>query len=82
MIFGVELDDAARNMSSARSSRTPSTTELLCGDGSFDLPGLVAVLRDLGFDGPWGVEILSASFRALPVAQALKLAAASTLAVL
>jgi hypothetical protein len=43
---------------------------------------LVAVLRDLGFDGPWGVEILSASHRALPVAQALKLAAASTLAVL
>ena len=43
---------------------------LLCGEGSFDLTGLVALLRDLGFDGPWGVEILSTSFRALPVAQA------------
>ena len=40
---------------------------LLCGEGSFDLRGLVAVLRDKGFDGPWGVEILSSSFRQLPV---------------
>ena len=55
---------------------------LLCGDGTFDLTGLVAVLRELGFDGPWGVEILSASFRVLPVGDALKLAADSTSAVL
>jgi hypothetical protein len=44
-------------------------------EGSFDLSGQ-------GFDGPWGVEILSKSFRALPVADALKLAAESTLTVL
>jgi sugar phosphate isomerase/epimerase len=81
MIFGVELDDAARNMVGTPFEDTLNH-RLLCGDGSFDLPGLVAVLRDLGFDGPWGVEILSASHRALPVTQALKLAAASTLAVL
>jgi hypothetical protein len=39
-------------------------------------------LRDLGFDGPWGVEILATGFRTLPVDQALKLAAESALAVL
>ena len=50
---------------------------LLCGEGSFDLRGLVALLRDKGFDGPWGVEILSSSFRRLPVTQAVKLAAES-----
>jgi sugar phosphate isomerase/epimerase len=55
---------------------------LHCGEGSFDLTGLVRTLRDLGFDGPWGVEILSTSYRALPVAQALKLAAESALTVL
>jgi sugar phosphate isomerase/epimerase len=81
MIFGVELDDAARNVVGTPFEDTLNH-RLLCGDGSFDLPGFVAVLCDLGFDGPWGVEILSASHRALPVAQALKLAAASTLAVL
>ena len=55
---------------------------LFCGDGVFDLTGLVQVLRDLGFDGPWGVEILSTSYRKLPVDEALKRAADSALAVL
>jgi sugar phosphate isomerase/epimerase len=81
MIFGVELDDAAAAVVGNFFEDTLNH-RLLCGDGSFDLPGMVAVLRDLGFDGPWGVEILSASHRALPVTQALKLAAASTLTVL
>jgi hypothetical protein len=39
-------------------------------------------LREIGFDGPWGIEILSSSFRKLPVRQALKLAAESTMSVL
>jgi len=55
---------------------------LLCGEGSFDLCGLVALLRDKGFDGPWGVEILSSSFRRLPVAQAVKQAVESARTVL
>jgi hypothetical protein len=33
-------------------------------------------------DGPWGVEILSTAYRALPVGDALKLAAESALTVL
>ena len=81
MIFGVELDDAAQD---AVGNLFEDTLDhrLLCGEGSFDLRGLVEVLRDKGFDGPWGVEILSSSFRQLPVGQALKLAAESTLSVL
>ena len=55
---------------------------LLCGQGSFDLNGLVKLLRDLEFDGPWEVEILSTSFRTLPVRDALQIAAKSALAVL
>ena len=55
---------------------------LLCGEGCFDLDGLVALLREKGFHGPWGVEILSASLRALPVPEAVKLAAKSALTVL
>jgi sugar phosphate isomerase/epimerase len=81
MIFGVELDDAAQDMVGTQFEDTVDH-RLLCDDGSFDLRGLVAVLRDKGFDGPWGVEILSSSFRRLPVAQAVKLAAESTLTVL
>ena len=43
---------------------------------------MIAVLRDKGFDGPWGVEILSTTFRQIPVDQAVKLAADSAQAVL
>ena len=55
---------------------------LLCGEGAFDLRGLIGVLRDNGFDGPWGVEILSTTFRKLPVREALKVAADTALALL
>lgn len=81
MVFGVELDDAAAHVAGTLFEDTVAN-RLLCGEGTFDLVGLVTVLRDLGFDGPWGVEILSTSFRALPVREALKLAADSALAVL
>jgi sugar phosphate isomerase/epimerase len=80
MIFGVELDDAAADVVGTLFEDTVDR-RLLCGEGCFDLPALVNLLRDKGFDGPWGVEILSASFRKVPVAQAVKLAAESALTV-
>jgi sugar phosphate isomerase/epimerase len=54
-IFGVELNDAAEQ---AVGTLFEDTVErrLHCGEGSFDLRGLVTVLRGKGFDGPWGVE--------------------------
>ena len=76
IVFGVELDDAAAELSGSMFEDTVHH-RLLCGEGTFDLPGLISVLRDTGFDGPWGVEILSSSFRKLPVQDALKLAAES-----
>ena len=81
MIFGVELDDAAADVVGTLFEDTVDR-RLLCGEGCFDLPALVNLLRDKGFDGPWGVEILSASFRKLPVRDALEIAAKSALAVL
>jgi sugar phosphate isomerase/epimerase len=80
-VFGVELNDAAPEVVGTLFEDTVER-RLLCGEGCFDLTGLIAVLRDKGFDGPWGVEILSASFRQLPVDRALKLAADSALTVL
>ncbi|MBB5164097.1 sugar phosphate isomerase/epimerase family protein [Mycobacterium sp. AZCC_0083] len=81
VIFGVELDDAASEIVGTLFEDTVDR-RVLCGEGCFDLTGLVATLRDLGFDGPWGVEVLSTSYRALPVGHALKLAAGSALTVL
>lgn len=36
----------------------------LPGDGHWDLPRAINILRDLGYEGPWGVEVLSAEHRA------------------
>ena len=81
MIFGVELNDAAPDIVGTLFEDTVDK-RLVCGDGCFDLRGLVSLLRDKGFAGPWGVEILSSSFRTLPVTQAVKLAAESALTTL
>jgi sugar phosphate isomerase/epimerase len=81
-IFGVDRMTPP-NRSSARCSEDTVERRLLSGEGSFDLRGLSRrPARQKGFDGPWGVEILSSSFRQLPVSQAVKLAADSALAVL
>jgi sugar phosphate isomerase/epimerase len=81
LIFGVELDDAAATMVGSAFEDTLDN-RLYCGDGCFDLIGLVRLVQELGFNGPWGVEILSKTHRKLPVTEALELAAESTLTVL
>lgn len=39
----------------------------LPGEGEFDIPGYVEVLQELGYGGPWGVEVLSEELRSLPI---------------
>ena len=39
----------------------------LPGEGEFRIREYVAVLRELGYDGPWGVEVLSEELRSLPI---------------
>ena len=41
----------------------------LPGEGEFPITGYVSVCRELGYDGPWGVEVLSEELRSLPVAE-------------
>ena len=41
----------------------------LPGDGEFPIRDYVAALRDAGYDGPWGVEVLSHKLRGLPIEQ-------------
>jgi sugar phosphate isomerase/epimerase len=41
----------------------------LPGEGEFPIREYVAALRDAGYDGPWGVEVLSEKLRSLPVEQ-------------
>lgn len=78
-IVGVELNDAHGDVVGTLFEDTVHR-RLLCGEGSFDLPGIVAALRTAGFCGPWGVEILSDTHRALPVREAAAAACRSAAA--
>ncbi len=39
----------------------------LPGEGEFPIPAYVAACREIGYDGPWGVEVLSEELRNLPI---------------
>jgi sugar phosphate isomerase/epimerase len=39
----------------------------LPGEGEFDIPGYIEVAMDMGYPGPWGVEVLSNELRELPI---------------
>jgi sugar phosphate isomerase/epimerase len=78
-IFGVELNDAAAEVRGTRFEDTRDNRRL-CGEGDQDVTGFIRALNTLGFQGPWGVEILSAEHRALPLGEALQAAYATTLA--
>lgn len=78
-VFGVELNDAAAEVRGTLFEDTRDNRRL-CGQGAQDVPGFIRALKNLGFNGPWGVEILSDEHRALPVKEALQAAHDTTLA--
>ncbi|WP_432544022.1 sugar phosphate isomerase/epimerase family protein [Kineococcus sp. SYSU DK002] len=62
-VFQVELDDADAEPVGTLFEDTRDRRRY-CGEGAHDVPGFLRVLHDLGFRGPWGVEILSEEHRA------------------
>lgn len=68
-IKAVELCDADRVMHGPITEDTMRHRKV-CGEGDFDLSGFIAALERAGYDGPYGVEILSDAFRALPLVDA------------
>jgi sugar phosphate isomerase/epimerase len=68
-IVGVELADADGEVVGTLFEDTVDRRRY-CGEGSFDLAGIVTALRAAGWAGPWGVEILSTEHRRLDVRQA------------
>jgi sugar phosphate isomerase/epimerase len=70
-VFAVELSDGARNPVGSLFDDT-FDNRLLPGTGDFDVRGFVTTMRRVGFDGPWGLEIMSTAQRGLPVAEAVE----------
>jgi sugar phosphate isomerase/epimerase len=77
-IAGVELDDGDAEQVGDGYSDTVLRRRL-CGEGSFPVAEAIRVLRGLGWNGPWGVEILSEVYRVRPLDEAVPDAFASTM---
>jgi sugar phosphate isomerase/epimerase len=75
----VELSDGQYEHMEDRIDETVNHRRLP-GEGEFDVPGYVAACREAGYPGPWGVEVLSAQLRSLPIEQEFERAYETTAA--
>ncbi|MCW2848199.1 MAG: sugar phosphate isomerase/epimerase [Marmoricola sp.] len=69
-VFVVELNDAPALQSDDLFHDTIHH-RVLCGAGTFDVSGFVTTLQEIGFTGPWGVEIISDAHRGRPLSESL-----------
>jgi sugar phosphate isomerase/epimerase len=70
LIVAVELNDADAEVVGTLFEDTVDRRRL-CGEGTFDLAGIITALRAAGWHGPWGVEILSEQHRRTPLREAV-----------
>jgi len=76
-LFAVELCDAKATVMGSLFEDTINQREL-CGQADADVTGYIRAIDQIGFDGPWGVEIISNAHRARPLDEALTLAYQTT----
>jgi sugar phosphate isomerase/epimerase len=55
-LINVELNDGTLPGSPRRD---PSRERRYCGEGEFDIKGFIACLDNMGYSGPWAVEVFS-----------------------
>lgn len=79
MITGVELDDGALQQVGSGYDDTIHRRRL-CGRGEFPITDFIRTLREMGWDGPWGLEIISEEHRKLDLEDALSQAFSTTMA--
>jgi len=69
MVFWVEVDDARAEPEGTLYHDTVHN-RVLPGEGALDIQGFLKAVRATGYDGPYGVEILSREHRVKPLAEA------------
>jgi len=50
-----------------------------CGEGEFDVRGFVRTLQEIGYCGPWGIEVLSKKLRTWPLEELIRQAFQTTI---
>ena len=63
-LIGVELNDGALPGSPIYD---PSRARRFCGEGDFDIRGLIRCVQTMGFRGPWAVEVMSQVLAKMPL---------------
>ncbi len=51
-----------------------------CGEGEFDVRGFIQAMQTTGYQGPWGIEVLSEELRKQPLAEVVPRAFRTTMA--
>lgn len=69
-IIGVELDDGDAEQVGDGYSDT-ILRRRVPGQGVWDVPAFIRILQDKGWPGPWGIEILSETYRVRPIEETL-----------
>jgi sugar phosphate isomerase/epimerase len=68
LIFWVEIDDALPKVEGTLYNDTIHNRKLP-GEGSLDIQKFLSAVRDAGYEGPYGVEIISREHRVRPLAE-------------
>ncbi|MEO8612725.1 MAG: sugar phosphate isomerase/epimerase [Chloroflexota bacterium] len=76
-LINVELNDGALPGSPLYD---PSRARRFCGEGEFDIKGFIACVDNMGYSGPWAVEVISRELTALPLDELNRRAFQTTIA--
>lgn len=74
-LMGVELNDG---LLPGNPEYDPSNRRF-CGEGEYDLKGLINCVKNMGYIGPWGVEVIAESLAKLPLKELSSRAFTSTM---
>jgi sugar phosphate isomerase/epimerase len=76
-LINIELNDGALPGSPRYD---PARVRRFCGEGDFDIKGLIACADQMGYAGPWAVEVMSDELVELPLDELNRRAFATTMA--
>lgn len=78
-LLGVEMNDGYRRPPPEWSLFEETINHRqLCGEGQFDVKGILAALKQAGYQGPYGIEVLSQDIRPWPLEKVTMTAATTT----
>jgi len=75
-LLNVELNDGSRP---GTPDDDPSGRKF-CGEGNYDIQGLIHCVKGMGYQGPWAVEVMSEKLACLPLEHLAQRAFESTMA--